>query len=438
MAVTQDAEIPARLAHWERPAAASRRVAQLRGALRLLLLYASAGVIAAICLVPILWMVKTSFETPEFIRSAQVQFWPIAPTLQNYRDVLENPNAMIGRSMLNSVLVALLATLLNLTVTIAAGYCLSRFEFRGKLVFAMYLLLFYMIPRTLLLIGLFVMLARLQLLNSLFGLILVYAAVGVPLATWWLMVGLAMPGLHRMFLWEGATLIVVLLAGGIAMIVAIHREDRRRQALEMFFMSFTHDLKTSLASVQLQAEGIREDSPHTTARLPLDRLLHDVVRLQIQLENSLFVAQPDGRLLQERLDAGAAITRLAEDWPGLVVEVHGEACVSADARAFDVVLRNVLQNAVLHGTATRVDVDVRKQPGNMVRLAVRDNGRGMSPESAVLLGQPFARPAPTSGSGVGLFVSSRLVARMGGAMTFLQPNDGAGGLALSIDLPESR
>src|SRR5688572_6312497 len=116
MAVTQEAEIPARLTHWERPAAASRRVAQIRKAVRLLLLYIIAAVIAAICLVPILWMVKTSFETPEFIRSAQVQFWPIAPTIQNYRDVLENPNARIVRSMANSILVALLATLLNLTV----------------------------------------------------------------------------------------------------------------------------------------------------------------------------------------------------------------------------------------------------------------------------------------------------------------------------------
>jgi ABC-type glycerol-3-phosphate transport system permease component len=88
--------------------------------------------------------------------------------------------------MANSIVVALFATLLNLVITVAAGYCLSRFDFRGKLVFAMYLLLFYMIPRTLLLIGLFVMLARLRLLNSLFGLIIVYAAIGIPLATWWL------------------------------------------------------------------------------------------------------------------------------------------------------------------------------------------------------------------------------------------------------------
>jgi ABC-type glycerol-3-phosphate transport system permease component len=186
MAVTQETTLPAQPAAWERTAAAPLRAAHIRRMLRLLILYVLAGVIAAICIVPILWMVKTSFETPEFIRSARIQFWPIQPTLENYRDVLGNPNAMIARSMANSVLVSALATLLNLTVTIAAGYCLSRFDFRGKLIFAMYLLLFYMIPRTLLLIGLFVMLARLHLLNSLFGLIIVYAAVGIPLATWWL------------------------------------------------------------------------------------------------------------------------------------------------------------------------------------------------------------------------------------------------------------
>ena len=186
MATTHDTPAPAALVRWERTAAPARTAARLRRALRLLLLYLVAGLIAAICVIPVLWMVKTSFETPQFIRSAQIQFWPIAPTLENYRDVLGNPNARVLGAMANSIFVALFATLLNLVVTVAAGYCLSRFDFRGKLVFAMYLLLFYMIPRTLLLIGLFVMLARLRLLNSLFGLIIVYAAIGIPLATWWL------------------------------------------------------------------------------------------------------------------------------------------------------------------------------------------------------------------------------------------------------------
>jgi ABC-type glycerol-3-phosphate transport system permease component len=131
-------------------------------------------------------MIKTSFETPQLIRNEQVQFWPIRPTLENYRDVLSNPHAMIGRAMMNSVIVASLATLLNLAVTSSAAYAMSRFNFRGKLLFGMYLLLFYMIPRTLLLIGMFVMLAKLHLINRHIGLIITYAAVGIPLSTWWL------------------------------------------------------------------------------------------------------------------------------------------------------------------------------------------------------------------------------------------------------------
>jgi len=266
----------------------------------------------------------------------------------------------------------------------------------------------------------------------------VWLVFTVSLASWWLMVGLAMPGRHRMFLWEGATLIVVLVAGGVAMVVAIRREDRRRQALEMFFMSFTHDLKTSLASLQLQAEGLREDGPEDAGRGSLDRLLHDVVRLQIQLENSLFVAQPDGRLLSEQIDAAAAIVRLAEDWPELTVDVQGHARVRADARAFDVVFRNIFQNAVLHGGATKVDVHIGRTAAGHVRLVVRDNGRGVPLGAIAQLGQPFVRPGPTSGTGVGLFVSGRLLSRMDGALVFGQPSDSAGGLVVTIDLPEDR
>jgi signal transduction histidine kinase len=240
----------------------------------------------------------------------------------------------------------------------------------------------------------------------------------VSLASWWLNVGLELTNRHTMFLWEGATFIVVLVGGGAAILVAIRREDRRRQALEMFFMSFTHDLKTSLASVQLQAEGLREDHADPATRPPLDRLLQDMVRLQIQLENSLFVAQPDGRLLKERLDVAAAIERQRDDWPALTVGVQGAGRVLADARAFDAVLRNVFQNAVLHGAATHVGVGIARVPGDLIRIVIEDDGTGVSAEDLSHLGEPFARPSATSGTGMGLHVSRRLVSRMGGTIRF--------------------
>ena len=154
--------------------------------LRLFILYTLSTLVALVCLIPILWMIKTSFETAQSMRSSQIQFWPLEPTLANYRSVLSNPNAQIGRSTLNSIIVATCATLLNVAITATAGYSLSRFKFRGKVLFGMYLLLFYMIPRTLMLIGMFMMLASLHLLNNWMGLILVYATGGIPLAIWWL------------------------------------------------------------------------------------------------------------------------------------------------------------------------------------------------------------------------------------------------------------
>jgi ABC-type glycerol-3-phosphate transport system permease component len=158
----------------------------LREIVRLVVIYALSVLIITTTMLPVIWMIKTSFETPEFMHSLQIQFWPIKFTWQNYLNVLNNPHAMIGRSALNSIVVASLATILNLAITASAGYAMSRFEFRGKSMFGMYLLLFYMIPRTLLLIGMFVMLARLRLINNHMGLVITYAALGIPLAVWWL------------------------------------------------------------------------------------------------------------------------------------------------------------------------------------------------------------------------------------------------------------
>jgi signal transduction histidine kinase len=266
----------------------------------------------------------------------------------------------------------------------------------------------------------------------------VWLVLTVSLAGWWMNIGLSVMSerLHRMFMWEGAAFIALLVAGGIVILVAIRREQQRRESLETFFLSFTHDLKTSLASVQLQAEQLLEDWPHDVSRGPLDRLLNDTLRLQIQLENSLFVAQPDGRLLTERVQASTAIARLAQDWPGLAVEVRGDACVIADARGFDAVLRNLFQNAVVHGGASHVTVHVAPQPASsIVRLTVVDDGRGVPDEAFETLGLPFSRSGPTSGSGIGLFVSRQIIDRMNGAMRFVRPDADRRGLIVVLDLP---
>jgi signal transduction histidine kinase len=279
---------------------------------------------------------------------------------------------------------------------------------------------------------------------------IVWVGLTVSLASWWLVVGLNLTrqlrdgasggesgaNFHRMFIWEGVVFIALLLAGGIALVLAIRREYQRRHALETFFMAFTHDLKTAIARVQLQAENLLEDWPAPAPRAPLERLAGDTVRLQIQLENSLFVAQPDGRLLEERVDVAESIARLARDWPDVEVRVTGSAAVTADARAFDTIIRNLLQNAVVHGEARRVSVTI----GGSDRIVVtmEDDGQGVPVDLLPRLGQPFGRASGSAGgSGMGLFVCRRLAARMGGGLRF--GNSAAGrGLTVELELPGAR
>lgn len=279
----------------------------------------------------------------------------------------------------------------------------------------------------------------------------IWLLLTVTLAAWWMWLGLAQAAqlgalaapeaarlehVQRMIVWEGVTFIGLLVAGGAALVWSIRREQARQHAVEAFFMAFTHDLKTALASLQLQAESLSEDLPEAAANPNMARLLKDTLRLGVQLENSLYFAQPEGHLLVEPVSIAKFIERMAADWPELNVRVEGDETVLADARALESVWRNLLQNAVIHGGARHVTVRVARHSGDRATITAIDDGRGAPPRVVRTLGRPFKRPAPTSGTGVGLFVSQQLARRMNGDLRF----GGAGGPGFTavLELPVAR
>jgi hypothetical protein len=270
---------------------------------------------------------------------------------------------------------------------------------------------------------------------------IVWLVLTVSLATWWMIFGMLLgtsgairlERVQRMFTWEGAFLLTLLVSGGVALVVSVHREQVRQRQIEAFFMAFTHDLKTALASLQLQAESLQEDLAGAAANPNLERLLKDSRRLQLQLENSLYFAQPDGGMFLETLSVQMLFERAAEDWPELTVRIGGDAPARADRRAMESVVRNLLQNSVIHGAARSVSVGVQRLSSGRIRVTAADDGRGAPPEVVGMLGRPFSRPVASSGTGVGLFVSQQLVRRMHGDLTF-STEAGAGFTAL-LDLP---
>jgi ABC-type glycerol-3-phosphate transport system permease component len=133
---------------------------------------------------PFIWMLSTSIKPPEEIFTQVPRWIPLRPTLDNFKNILFNTS--FPRYFLNSVVVGLVTMLVALAVTVFAGYALSRYNFRGKNIFSMWLLVSQMFPPVLLIIPIFVFMLKLGLFNTYASLIITYATFALPFSTWML------------------------------------------------------------------------------------------------------------------------------------------------------------------------------------------------------------------------------------------------------------
>ena len=141
--------------------------------------------VSAFCLFPFLWMLDTALKPTAEILSDTPTFLIRAPTLENFANVLfGSPFLLYFR---NSIVVALAATILTLTVSIFASYALSRWSHLDitRLV-ASALVVSQMIPGVLLLVPLYIMMQHLHLLSTYAALIIVYCTFMVPLSAFML------------------------------------------------------------------------------------------------------------------------------------------------------------------------------------------------------------------------------------------------------------
>ena len=141
-------------------------------------------IVVVVLLFPFLWMVSTSLKPPEEVFTPRPRWIPLNPTLRNFVNILgETP---FPRYFLNSVVVAFVTMLLALVVTVFAGYALSRYRFRGKQAFSLWLLVSQMFPPMLLVIPIFVLMLKLGLYNTYVSLIITYGTFALPFSTWML------------------------------------------------------------------------------------------------------------------------------------------------------------------------------------------------------------------------------------------------------------
>jgi multiple sugar transport system permease protein len=123
-------------------------------------------------LVPFVWMILSSLKTATEVRRTPPTFFPENPTLDNYEKLLTSPDLPLLRFYGNSTFVAVANTLTTLFTSAVLGYLFTKFEFRGKQLLFGFFLLTMIIPSQVTMIPGYLILLRLGLTNSLWGLVL--------------------------------------------------------------------------------------------------------------------------------------------------------------------------------------------------------------------------------------------------------------------------
>ncbi|MCY0096350.1 carbohydrate ABC transporter permease [Hoeflea ulvae] len=139
-----------------------------------------------ICL-PGLWVVLNSFRPTVEIMAKPPVWIPNELNLDHYRAMfgaLGEGGIPVVRYFTNSLIISITSTVIAIFVGMAGGYAFARYQFRGKAAIFVGMMLTRAVPGIALSLPLFIVFARLGIIDTHFGLILAYVAMNVPFTIW--------------------------------------------------------------------------------------------------------------------------------------------------------------------------------------------------------------------------------------------------------------
>ncbi len=152
--------------------------------------YIPMAVFILFTLFPFYWMAVTAVRPdPELYRTWRqanaTPFWTLEPTLEHFRGLMQT--TAFPHWLWNTMLIALVSTLISLVCGMFAGYALARLKFRGSEFLGTAIFVTYLVPQTLLFIPLADIIRDMHLGNTPWALMLTYPTFLIPFCTWLLM-----------------------------------------------------------------------------------------------------------------------------------------------------------------------------------------------------------------------------------------------------------
>ena len=140
----------------------------------------------AIICIPGLWIVLNSFR-PTVEIMAKPPVWTPSFSLEHYRAMFGGAGeggVPVFSYFRNSLIISVTSTVIAILIGMSGGYAFARYRFKGKSGYFVGLMLFRAVPGVALSLPLFIVFARVGIIDTHFGLILAYVAMNVPFTIW--------------------------------------------------------------------------------------------------------------------------------------------------------------------------------------------------------------------------------------------------------------
>jgi two-component system OmpR family sensor kinase len=220
------------------------------------------------------------------------------------------------------------------------------------------------------------------------------------------------------------------------------------EAQQNFVADAAHELRTPLAALKLQVQGLERSAGAEARGIAVARLTAGIERATRLVEQLLVLARQEasaaGGAARRPVDLAELARRAVADLAALAqakgvdLGVHQAepAAALGQPEALNILVRNLVDNAVKYtpGGGT-VDLSVRKLAG-AIEVVVEDSGPGIPPEERERVFDRFYRVpgSEASGSGLGLAII-RAIAERHGARLALGQSARLGGLAATVTFP---
>jgi multiple sugar transport system permease protein len=147
-----------------------------------LVLYLTVAAVSLLTIFPIYWMMVSTFQPSKYTLHYPPPLFPQEITFHQFTELFTNHP--IARWLQNSFLIASMAMLICLALSVLGAYALSNLRWKGRSLFGLFLLVTQMLPEILIVIPLYLIYRRLNMLDSLPAISLVNTAFALPICIW--------------------------------------------------------------------------------------------------------------------------------------------------------------------------------------------------------------------------------------------------------------